>query len=168
MEQSFLITKYNHWANDRMCLILNQLNDAHWHQELVSSFPSIYKTAYHIYGAETIWLQRLNGYSAVSFPEENLKGRELCKTWLAASKALVDFIGLGNIPDRIIDFADMQGKEYAMEVTGIIAHVCNHSTFHRGQLVTMFRKVGYSNIQSTDLITYLRLPESDSASISAD
>jgi uncharacterized damage-inducible protein DinB len=46
---------------------------------------------------------------------------------------------------------DLQNKLYE-----IIMHCMNHSTFHRGQIVTMLRTAGVTNLFSTDLITYYR------------
>ena len=42
-------------------------------------------------------------------------------------------------------------------ITGqVFAHVVNHGTYHRGQLVTMLRQVGFSNVGSTDLLGIYR------------
>jgi len=38
----------------------------------------------------------------------------------------------------------------------ILSHVFNHSTYHRGQLVTLFRQVGFTDVTSTDLLLYYR------------
>jgi uncharacterized damage-inducible protein DinB len=33
----------------------------------------------------------------------------------------------------------------------------NHGTYHRGQLVTMFRQLGLEEIPSTDLMTFAKI-----------
>jgi uncharacterized damage-inducible protein DinB len=35
-------------------------------------------------------------------------------------------------------------------------HVFNHGTYHRGQLVTMLRQVGVTEIPQTDYIAFVR------------
>ncbi|MBK7965618.1 MAG: hypothetical protein IPK10_10245 [Bacteroidetes bacterium] len=40
-----------------------------------------------------------------------------------------------------------------------LSHVVNHSTYHRGQLITLLRTVGFTTVESTDFIRYLRMQE---------
>jgi uncharacterized damage-inducible protein DinB len=39
----------------------------------------------------------------------------------------------------------------------IIHHVMNHSTYHRGQLVTMGRELGFMDPPKTDFMQYISL-----------
>jgi uncharacterized damage-inducible protein DinB len=39
----------------------------------------------------------------------------------------------------------------------VLLHVYNHSTYHRGQCITMARAVGLDLVPATDLIRFLRL-----------
>jgi uncharacterized damage-inducible protein DinB len=44
-----------------------------------------------------------------------------------------------------------------MENSGMFFHIMNHSSFHRGQLVTMLRNAGFEGkMPRTDMIVYLR------------
>jgi uncharacterized damage-inducible protein DinB len=38
----------------------------------------------------------------------------------------------------------------------MLAHVFNHNTYHRGQLITMLRQVGVTDLPQTDLIFFYR------------
>ena len=50
----------------------------------------------------------------------------------------------------------MKGEEFKNGVEGILFHVVNHGTFHRGQILTMLRELGFTSFPSQDLITFLR------------
>ena len=41
-----------------------------------------------------------------------------------------------------------------MEFAETVLHQNNHATFHRGQLITMLRQIGFTNFTNTDLATY--------------
>jgi uncharacterized damage-inducible protein DinB len=49
------------------------------------------------------------------------------------------------------------GGEGQMEFQQTFSHVVNHSTYHRGQLVTLLRQTGFTQLSSTDLATYYML-----------
>src|SRR5205809_1011899 len=57
-------TRYNLWANERVINFLkDNVSGAQLDKEIISSFPSLRKTLYHIWDAQGIWLARLNGSS---------------------------------------------------------------------------------------------------------
>jgi len=58
--------------------------------------------------------------------------------------------------EQTIDFKDTTGTAYQMKAWEIIHHCMNHSTYHRGQLVTFFRQMGVGSPPSKDYIFYLR------------
>ncbi|HET9314036.1 MAG TPA: DinB family protein, partial [Vicinamibacteria bacterium] len=52
-------------------------------------------------------------------------------------------------------YRNLQGQEFETPLWQMVQHVANHSTYHRGQLVTMFRQLGAKAV-STDLIAWDR------------
>jgi len=54
---------YNDWANQRMFAALEKLTEEQLMATRVSSFPSIWESAFHIVAAEWIWLKRWQGLS---------------------------------------------------------------------------------------------------------
>jgi uncharacterized damage-inducible protein DinB len=38
----------------------------------------------------------------------------------------------------------------------LFAHVVNHATYHRGQLVTMLRQVGFTDVSATDFLGFYK------------
>ena len=58
--------------------------------------------------------------------------------------------------DTNLDFKRLNGDAYSMPYYQLFAHVVNHATYHRGQLVTMLRQAGFTNVSATDLLGVYR------------
>jgi len=151
------LAAFNVWANKRMCdFIIANLRSEQIDKELVSSFPSVQKTIYHIRDAEATWLERLGGIpikgTTGSFETE-------LNIFIRNSKALLEFLSSRDEKylNGIISYVHKNGVEYAEQASDIVTHVINHSTFHRGQLIMMFRQLGFTEgIPKTDFIAYAR------------
>lgn len=155
------LANYNFWANQKICSYILDAGEALADKETESSFPTIRKTLYHLWDAQAIWLKRLNGESPNSWPSHNFKGNlnDAIKLIEENSQALVDYteaLSENEIFNKI-EFKATDGTPYYNTVQEILMHVMNHSTFHRGQLITMLRSVGFTNVGSTDMIRYFRL-----------
>jgi uncharacterized damage-inducible protein DinB len=156
--------EYNVWANGKICDFVLAAGEEAADMIQQSSFSTIRKTLYHIRDAETIWLQRLKGSSPADWPGKNFNGslEEGCNMLLNNSVFLVEFIKA--LPPthftEIFKYTNLKGIEFRNTGEEIIAHVLNHSTYHRGQLVTMLRGAGFAGLESTDLTTFYRLKDS--------
>ena len=153
--------RYNVWANKRIIdAILNQ-EPAAVDREIVSSFPTIRATVYHTWSAESIWLDRLNGVEKPIWQQGTFTGtfEQACKNWEQASASLVDFIKKQDetIMTRSVSFTYRSGESAATPAAQILHHVFNHSTYHRGQLVTMLRQAGATEIPGTDFIGFVKV-----------
>jgi uncharacterized damage-inducible protein DinB len=153
-------TKYNHWANDRVCTRLKNSDISLIDVELKSSFNSIRKTLYHIWDAETIWYKRLNGESLSFWPSEKFENSfdEFVWQFLAGSLLLVKYVRGKSYAELSADleYSNLESKSFRNRICNIIQHCMNHSTHHRGQLYTMMRTVGITGLQSIDYITFVR------------
>lgn len=154
------VAAYNVWANDIVWGWLDQISDEQWNQNIVSSFNSIGETALHIVSAETIWLDRLNKVEAPVWIQSTFKGSkeetiELWKNATAGLKKFVDGFDEANMMDILV-FKRLNGDRYEMPHYQVFAHIFNHSTYHRGQLVTMLRQAGFTNVGSTDKLGFYR------------
>ena len=151
---------FNLWANGKFVEILKTVDENIFEQEVVSSFPSLRKTIAHVWDAEFIWLKRLEGISLTEWPSKTFSGNkdECLNDFLQNSKNLADYIALKDKDycESTINFKTMNGDAFSETVEGIIYHVVNHGSFHRGQLVTMMRTLGITTVPSTDFIRYLR------------
>jgi len=158
--QLVMLTKYNLWANTKVSEFLLKLDPALLDKELISSFKTIRATLYHIWDAELIWFTRLNGTSLAAWPSESFDGpnEEAFDLFTSLSEKFVSFAEscTEEFLQNVIQYTSIEGKNYSNTVYEILTHVMNHSTFHRGQLITMLRNAGYTDLSSTDYITFIR------------
>lgn len=152
---------YNVWANGKIADFIANTDEKLFDKEVVSSFPSLKQTVFHVWDAEFIWLKRLQGESLTDWPSKNFIGnrQQALTAWAECSKSFLDYILSKDAvyQQSVVAYKNMKGDEFHTPVDGVIMHVVNHGTFHRGQLVTILRQLGYTDLSSTDLITFLRL-----------
>ncbi len=153
--------RYNLWANKCLTDAMANLNDEQAEQVIISSFPSLHKTVLHTWSAENVWLQRLELVLYPVWPAAEFKGSfvEACGNWMQSSALLAGYAE--NLPeDRMqeyIHYHDLRNNPHATQIADMLQHVFNHSTYHRGQLVTMLRQLGVTEIPGTDYIGYVRM-----------
>lgn len=151
---------YNHWANQKLVQLYSPLDEAAANKTIVSSFPSVKQTFLHIWDAELIWLKRLQGHSLTAFPSENFQGgfNEVLNGLLSNSEDLHNFIAAQAEAffEMPIEYRTLSGKAYSQIAFQMIQHCLNHSTYHRGQLITMARQLGLNDIPTTDFVDFLR------------
>ncbi len=153
-------TAYNIWANKMMAAWLENQSADIFDAEVENSFPSLKKTVFHIYGAEFLWHLRLNGNSPSVFPsaDPNESAHSIFGKLLESSLALSDLLTDKNEAwtDGIFDYKNLAGEAFSSTRRDALHHVLNHSTYHRGQLVTMGRQLGIQKPPSTDFLFYSR------------
>ncbi|MEI9909791.1 MAG: DinB family protein [Bacteroidota bacterium] len=160
MTKSYFITlaEYNTWANDMVHSWFDKITVEQWEQPIVSSFKSIEETALHTAAAETIWLERLNKLAEPRWLTNIIKGgkKEVQDAWKDSTAGLQSFVE--NFDETkmqdSVSFRRPDGNTYELQHYQIFSHVFNHSTYHRGQIVTMLRQTGFTDVKSTDISTY--------------
>ncbi len=150
---------YNLWAHQKIIDAINLLDEEQVNQEIISSFPSLFKTVLHLWDAENIWWQRLKLQEHVERPSDTFTGNfaELQKKLLQQSVLFQEWVSNANEMQLQHVFAYQRNKEqYKEQVCQMLLHLFNHNAYHRGQLVTMLRQLGVTKIPSTDFNGYLR------------
>ena len=155
-------TAYNYWANEKLATVILALDESLFFKPVPSSFPNLFETAEHIWQAEMVWRQRILQIAPnkkPEFPSKDMKA--LLETLLLESTQWQEFIE--QTPEEklleMISYKNWQGIPFTTPFWQIAQHIFNHSTFHRGQLVTMLRHLGATSLPSTDYITYSRIEE---------
>lgn len=154
-------TKYNLWANLKISKLIEGLSKDEVHQSLGGSFDSVRLCVEHILKAENIWWQRLQMQEHVTPLDlsDVDEWKDVLPYWEQSSSHLIAFT------EKIMDdrgclhqfhYTNLAGEAFKSTVWECIHHVCNHSTFHRGQLVNYCRSLGLTKIPSTDFITFSR------------
>jgi uncharacterized damage-inducible protein DinB len=161
MTKTYLLelADYNIWANDKLTDWLLQISLEQFEQPLVGSFKNIHETTLHIVAAEQIWHQRLQNV-APEWLASSFKGDRnlMLQTWKRTANDLKQYI-LDSSDEKLVEkfhFTTRDGTPFFMERYKALAHVFNHSTFHRGQLITLLREVGFTDVSTTDLINFYR------------
>lgn len=154
------LANFNQWANNIVISWLEQINDEQWTQTIESSFNTIRETVLHITSAESAWYERMIMKENVEWFQKTFEGskQEVIELWKIKSDNLVKFL-LDFDESRIneiLHFTRLNGEKQAMPFYQVFAHTFNHSTYHRGQLVTMIRQSGFTSVGSTDLLGYYR------------
>jgi uncharacterized damage-inducible protein DinB len=151
----------NHWANQRMTETLMSLPDGVCLQEIPSSFNSLQKTLLHIWDAESGWWQRLKLQERIELPGKTFNGtmEEAAAGLLNQSKLWEDWVNKAsaNALDHVIQFQTSKRELVKIKTCQLLLHVFNHSTYHRGQLVTMLHQLGYPKVPSTDFFLWLKM-----------
>ncbi|MDJ1469077.1 DinB family protein [Xanthocytophaga flava] len=155
------LTDYTIWVNKIAINWLSQINDEQWEQQIVSSFSSVKQTALHIVSAQKVWIDYWKNVSAPVFLSVGFTGTktDLIQIWEGVSADLKNL--MDTYPEekylQPVTFKWPGGGEGTMEFWQSLLHMSNHSTYHRGQLVTLLRQVGFTTFSSTDLATYYRI-----------
>ena len=168
---------YSAWANQRLLNASATLSADEFERDLGASHRSIAGTLRHIFDAERSWLIRLSemklpplaetnaqGLPTHTFPEPGLNALNQqfpavwngWRQWIESlSEAELD----GGTPIYKSSFpVNLQWSKPAADEFRIprwkwVLHVVNHSTLHRGQVMSMFRNLGKPT-PGTDLSTY--------------
>lgn len=144
------LTEYNLWANRR---VANWLlgNDVHKLDKLcASSFPTIGLTIKHILDIQIFYLSILQ-----QMPSMN-NGR---MSSVLAIQELIEQSKEFNDYSSSLGMEELHETRTALSVTlrqsSIIHHCMNHSTFHRGQIITMGHQLALTKAPSIDLVFFL-------------
>ena len=150
---------YNNWANKKIIDTANQLSEEQINKEILSSFPSVYKTMLHMMEVENVWWQRLQLVEQTT-PPGWFKGNfeELCKKLQELSKQWESWVQKANDANinHVFAWYNLKKEYFKEPVYKVVLHLFNHQTLHRGQLITMFRQLGLDKIPPTDFIVFAR------------
>jgi uncharacterized damage-inducible protein DinB len=156
-----LLYDYDTWADLKLLEVIGTLNKDLSKKDLGSSFGGIHGTLVHILSADRIWLARWSEKTVTPLKAEDFPSVDvLKKQWDAYHCEMNNFVR-GLTDDQLnepLSYTDFKGNSFSHPLCQQMQHKVNHSTYHRGQLVTMLRQMG-EKVVSTDLINYIRQKE---------
>lgn len=153
--------QYNIWANEKMADFLGKQPEALLSQKIENSFPSIRKTALHILSAERSWLARMQmdiGNNK-KVQDDFASTKEVFAALVKTSSDFADFVQLQEVSffNKTLAYHTWDGTAWRMLPKIMVHHCMNHSTYHRGQLITLARQLGMKEgVPSTDILYYSR------------
>ncbi len=158
VEQVRELFGYNAWANRRVFEAVAALPTEDYMRDLKSSFGGIHGTLAHIVGAERLWLARWRGEAASLLKGSEVASlAELRKLWDGVEADRTEYLGRLTTPmlDSEIVIKPTGGGQFVHTLRQTLQHTVDHSSYHRGQIVTMMRQVGVKP-PSTGLIGFYR------------
>ena len=149
---------YTMWA-DRICLkVLEEVAAEDLVRDTGTSFGSLLGTLSHILGSQRVWLARFEGKILARVPDltDFPDWETLTAAWNETSAELGFFLASLAVEQVSADltWTNSEGVTYTRPLWEPVLHLVNHSTYHRGQVVSQLRQLGYEP-PSTDLIYFL-------------
>ncbi len=154
LTQTRQLLLYTIWA-DRTCLdAARGIDPEALTRDAGVSFGSLLGTLSHILGSQRRWLARFTGQQASgdpTFPDLE----SLAAGW-SETAAELEFFLASLTEEQLaaeITWVDTEGPVYTRPLWQPVCHMVNHSTYHRGQVVSLMRQLGYEPPE-TDLIRF--------------
>ncbi|HEV7782592.1 MAG TPA: DinB family protein [Chitinophagaceae bacterium] len=151
---------YNVWASQRILDVILALPGEKQVAEISSSYPSLYKTVFHMWDAESGWWQRMKLAEHILRPSDNEKAtmQEVATGLLQQSKHWEEWVSNASdlSLDHVFQYQNTKREVFKMPVYQMIHHVFNHATYHRGQLINMLRQLGIDKLPGTDFSMWTR------------
>jgi uncharacterized damage-inducible protein DinB len=153
-----LLYAYDRWANARALAAAAALPSAQLHADLGTSHRSVFGTLAHIVRAEWSWLGRWlapapsPGPDPLACPDlPTLQTR-----WAELERAQAEFLNrLTNAGlRRQVTYENPPGTPWTYPLGQMLQHVVNHSTYHRGQIITLLRQLR-ARVAATDFLVFI-------------
>jgi uncharacterized damage-inducible protein DinB len=152
---------YSAWANQRLLTACSVLNSEELNRDLKGSHATVLANLRHIYYAERVWLKRLRDDSLPPLveigdqslfcdPEPEPQLAELQRTWPFVWTGLIQFVE--SLP-AAGPACELVGPDFQIVIWKLLLHIVNHSTLHRGQVISMLRQLGQSPT-NLDIFSY--------------
>ena len=150
---------YNAWANRQLFAAAAALLEEHYFRDLGSSHGGIHGTLAHIVWAEALWLRRWlrQPEPAVAQGRDLRTLAEVRTRWEQVEDERTGFLQ-GVTDATLVERRAMKpstGGEFQHTFAEMFRHAIDHSSYHRGQVVTLLRQVG-AVPPNTGLIVYYR------------
>jgi uncharacterized damage-inducible protein DinB len=159
LQEIKMLNAYNAWATNKIFEALEALTPEETSRDLKSSHKSIHGTLTHLTGAEKMWLSRLTGTpdKAMVTPAELPSVADIKALWEQTGFAAAKF--LGSMTDRKLQetftMSTSTGEKFTHTYAQALQHVVDHSTYHRGQVITLMRQMGHTP-PNTGMIRFFR------------
>jgi uncharacterized damage-inducible protein DinB len=151
--------EYTVWANHKVLRQAATLSVDDFKRDLKSSHGGVRGTLVHAMSAEWVWLERWKGVSPRRHMDESEFPTvvELSDRWRALDEHRASWIAAlrGEAVAQDVAYQNFKGQGYETPLWQLGQHVANHSTYHRGQAITLLRQLGAKGV-ATDLVAWDR------------
>ncbi len=151
--------EYSGWANARLLQAAQGLTEQERLRDFGTADKSVSGTLAHIFGAERLWLARLEHRIPLApfVSDRDRKLETLATEWPALQQQWRAWAASLDDGDsaRELEYADTRGRPWKNRISHIVLHVVNHSTHHRGQVSGFLRAMGRTP-PPLDFIAFVR------------
>lgn len=146
---------YTLWADRAVTATVREVSPEHLTREAGVSFGSLLGTLAHTLGAQRVWLSRFTGAPLERLP--TAQDYPDLRSWLIGweeTAAQIEAFLAGLTDEQLaanITWKNFRGDSFTRPLWQPVIHLVNHTTYHRGQIVSLLRQMGYAP-PSTDLI----------------
>lgn len=143
---------YSRWASERSVEAARPLDEDELARDLGNSYGGVLGTLVHVYQGDRIWLSRLTGSprSTLGDTGEVWTLDKLSDEWARTADGWREWVAETNDFERVLDYKNQAGQPHSLPLWQVVLHVVNHGTYHRGQITTMLRQLGYAPV-ATDM-----------------
>lgn len=147
------LVTYNVWANQQIAQWLLSNDMEKMTSDCHSSFPTILQTIHHTWDAQIFYLNIMKNIPFSKDWDGSTEGA--INGFVAQSKEFMKHV----LPMTANEFSEYRLVEASMlegefQQHELIQHCMNHSTFHRGQIITMGHQLGLSKAPRSDFFFY--------------
>ena len=158
--------RYNRWMNDKLYARAATLSDEARKRDCGAFFKSIHGTFNHLLATDRLWLARFNGVTlpdgfmgpGIRSLDQELYAdfEELRRERAVTDDELSTWVSQLTRERLAAPMVFMRrGVKLETPLWGLVAHVFNHQTHHRGQITTLLTQQGHDP-GVTDLFAMLR------------
>jgi len=148
---------YMLWADRHMLRAVREVRPADLTRDTGTSFGSLLGTMAHMVGSQRMWLSRFSGRpldhvpTAADFPDL----LSWIHGWEETASEVEAFLA-GLTPEQLaapVTWTTTTGETHTRPLWQPVIHLVNHTTYHRGQVASLLRQMGYQP-PATDLIHF--------------
>ncbi|WP_127533265.1 DinB family protein [Paenibacillus kobensis] len=146
--------QYHAWANNTLLQHVKGLPDSVYREQITSSFPTLAHAFAHILAVDYSWLGIMEGTEmadsmiegrAVEAAARELSLPELEERYAEVRHRFEAFLTGQADLDRTILVRNPYAGDRDTRLSEIVLQIVNHATYHRGNISTMLRQMGYAS-----------------------
>jgi uncharacterized damage-inducible protein DinB len=159
-----LFAEYNQKTNQAMNRLIEGLTPEQWDHAFAGYYPTIHALCNHLYVSDFAWLKRFGNHRAFHYLEDALFQAQLTLSSDALAdqrdylekRAVLD-AKLTALASEVTDadlaatltYANFKGVEQRRNLGGLLLHLFNHGTHHRGMISLYLESLGIENDYSS-------------------
>jgi uncharacterized damage-inducible protein DinB len=149
--------RYHGWASRKLLDAALTLSQDNLYREMNVSHKGLIRTLEHILYADRIWFKRVVDPDFEVHQTGDQPHQSLPVEWPQMQKRWEDWADSLKDADlqRGVPYKTLKGDPFEHPLWGILLHLVNHGTYHRGQAAAMLKQLG-APLPPTDLVAYYR------------